>query len=125
VAEIVSTTADSRIHYNPGDGAIIYEKWVEIVATAVQQNFGLATLLRSARPISGEMGKVVVGVYYSFHKEQLLQPKFKQLLDVLFAQYAGGRIELECILADQPTHADLQEPPQATTLAQLAVASLM
>ncbi len=110
---------------DPGDGTIICDKWVDVVAAAVKQNFGLATLLRSAKPISGEMGRIVVSVYYSFHKEQLMQPKFKQLLDVLFADYAGGRIELECILEAQPSHAELQEAPQSNNLAELAVASLM
>lgn len=122
-----ATTAQlSSATLEPGDGKIIFDKWVEIVAAAVKQNFGLATLLRSARPLSGETGKITISVYYSFHKEQLMQPKFKQLLDVLFSDYAGGRIELECVLTQQPEHAELQEAHhQQSDLAELAVASLM
>ena len=121
-SKVTETAVSQR---EPGDGNAICEKWVDIVSAAVKQNFGLATLLRSARPLSGELGKVTVSVFYSFHKEQLLQPKFKQQLDILFADFAGGRIELECILADQPVAAELHEVKKEDNLAELAVASLM
>lgn len=124
-APAASTASDELSNLSAGDGALICEKWSDIVAQAVKHNFGLATLLRAAQPISGEQGKVTVSVYYTFHKEQLQQPKFKQQLDPLFAEFAGGRIELDCQLAEQPDSAELHEVTPQEDLAELAVASLM
>ncbi len=129
-AEVSATPAapigtTSTLAVAPGDGQSICSNWTEILSVAAKQNFGLGTLLKSAKPLSGEAGKVTVSVFYKFHKEQLMQPKFKQQLDILFANFAGGRIELDCILAEQPTTAELTETKQGEKLAELAVASLM
>jgi DNA polymerase-3 subunit gamma/tau len=108
-----------------GDGQAICQHWPELINKAIQQNFGLATLLKAARPLSGEQGKVTVSVYYKFHKEQLMQPKFRQMIDTLFTSVAGGHIALECVLAEEPHSAELKETPEAKNLAELAVSSLM
>lgn len=109
-----------------GDGQIVFEKWQELLLKAVEFNFGLATLLKAAKPISGETGKITISVFYKFHQEQLAQPKFVKLIDTLFSSVAGGHIKLECVLAQEPAHAELQDVSlPAENLAELAVSSLM
>lgn len=108
-----------------GDGATLCQRWSEFVALTRQHNFGLATLLNSARPLSGSEGLLTLSVFYSFHKEQLLLPKFRIALQEMCELFIGGSVELECILATQPESAELAEVRESETLTQLAVASLM
>jgi hypothetical protein len=67
-----------------------------------------------------------LSVFYKFHQEQLQQPKFYALIQEVFSRIAGGSIELECLLSEEPSTAELKEPISAApALAELAVASLM
>jgi DNA polymerase-3 subunit gamma/tau len=108
-----------------GNGQTICDRWQDVIAEAVKSNFSLATLLKASRPLGGETGKVKISVYYQFHKEQLMQPRFIKLLDTLFQDFAGGKVQLECILIKEPVTAELSQPTEAKKLADLAVSSLM
>lgn len=108
-----------------GNGQAICDQWAEVITKATKFNFGLGTLLKSAKPLSGSTGKLSISVYYKFHKEQLLQPKFTKLLDELFVDVAGGRLQLECLLVEEPKNAELKETATNQNLAELAVSSLM
>lgn len=111
---------------HPGDGQKLCSDWGTVLDLAVKTNFGVATLLKSARPVSGTTGKLTVSVFYKFHQEQLQQPKFYALIQEVFSSIAGGSIELECILSQEPAAAELKEPQVAApALAELAVSSLM
>ncbi len=111
---------------HPGDGQKLCSDWGTVLDLAVKTNFGVATLLKSARPVSGTTGKLTVSVFYKFHQEQLQQPKFYALIQEVFSSIAGGTIELECILSQEPLAAELKEPQAAApALAELAVSSLM
>lgn len=107
-----------------GDGASLYQNWHSFVSQVAQTNFSLATLLKSARPVSGETGKITLSVFYRFHQEQLLQPKFTQQLNSLISTIYGGPVQINCILTQQPTGAELAEPDTAS-LEKLATDTLM
>lgn len=81
-----------------GDGQVLCDRWSELIAKASSYNYGLAALLRSAQPIGGGEGAVVVRVYYTFHKEQLLQQKWRQFWDDLTTEVAGGVVALDCVV---------------------------
>lgn len=122
----VVTPPLSRGLLEPGDGSKLCEDWSTVLDLAVKTNFGLATLLKSARPLSGSKGKLTLSVFYKFHQEQLQQPKFYALIQEVFTRIAGGSIELDCVLSEEPAAAELKEPVSAVpALAELAVASLM
>lgn len=108
-----------------GNGQAICDQWADVITKATKFNFGLGTLLKSAKPLSGSTGKLSISVYYKFHKEQLLQPKFTKLLDELFVDVAGGKLQLECLLVEEPKNAELKETATNQNLAELAVSSLM
>ncbi|MBP7875592.1 DNA polymerase III subunit gamma/tau [Candidatus Woesebacteria bacterium] len=110
-----------------GDGQLLCEKWPELIAKASDFNFGLAALLRSAKPIGGGDGEVVVRVYYTFHKEQLLQQKWRHFWDELTTDIVGGVVALDCVVEklsqEELTHASQLQP--VGTLEALAVDALM
>lgn len=125
-ATVRTDTASSQTLLTPGDGGKLCDDWSTVLDLAVKTNFGLATLLKSARPVSGSTGKLTLSVFYKFHQEQLQQPKFYALIQEVFSRIAGGSIELECLLSEEPSSAELKEPISAApALAELAVASLM
>lgn len=110
-----------------GDGQVLCEKWSELIAKASSYNYGLAALLRSAQPIGGGEGAVVVRVYYTFHKEQLLQQKWRQFWDDLTTEVAGGVVALDCIV-ETVAQGDLAETTRvspAVSLEALAIDALM
>lgn len=108
-----------------GNGELLYQQWQSFVTQVAQTNFSLATLLKSAQPISGETGKITLGVYYKFHQEQLQQPKFTQQLNALISNTYGGPVHIQCILSTQPSGADLAEPDPSIQLQKLATDALM
>lgn len=123
---VVSTTA-TQSEKQLGNGQLLCEKWQELVSKASQYNYGWAALLRSAQPVGGGEGEVVVRVFYSFHKEQLLQHKWLQFWEALTQELAGGVVTLDCIV-EKLSQADLSQPTPVTaplSLEALAVDALM
>jgi DNA polymerase III gamma/tau subunit len=108
-----------------GNGELLYQQWQNFVTQVAQTNFSLATLLKSAQPISGETGKITLSVFYKFHQEQLLQPKFTQQLNSLISTTYGGPVQINCILTKQPNIAELAEPTTMPNLEKLATDALM
>lgn len=119
-----SSVQTNSLSSTGGDGAIIVERWTELVDRASKHNFSLAALLRSATPISGKPGSTTIKVYYSFHKDQLFQPKWFRLLQDLIAELAGGFVQLTCVV-EEPTKSELIEPAKTQSLERLAVEALM
>ena len=107
-----------------GSAKQVCERWEEILVSCSHRNFGLATLLRSARTIILAESSLEIQVYYDFHREQLLQPKFYTALCEIIEQVSGGSLLLSVATATIPSEAELVEVGQ-TSLRQLAVAALM
>jgi len=100
------------------------DHWEEILASCSKQNFGLATLLRSARAIALGENSLEIRVFYDFHREQLLQPKFYTTLCDIIEQISGGSILLSVATTALPSEAEIIEVGK-TPLQQLAVDALM
>ncbi len=108
-----------------GNGEKLCQEWSSFVNKVAEDNFSLATLLKSARPIAGDHGEVTLSVYYRFHQEQLAQPRFQATLNELIANAYGGPLKISCVLDEQPAHAELTEPTLPDQLEKLAVEALM
>lgn len=110
-----------------GDGKLLCEKWQELITRATTFNYAYAALLRSAQPITGEDGRVSVRVFYDFHKEQLMQNKWRSFWDELMIELAGGLVRLECIVEklDQTVLKQYNQPTSPASLEVLAVDALM
>lgn len=122
---IAPVNSDTAMENLSGNGELLYQQWQTFVSHVAETNFSLATLLKSAQPLSGETGKLTLGVYYKFHQEQLLQPKFTQQLNALITSNYGGPVQINCILSAQPSQAELTEPTAADQLEKLATEALM
>jgi hypothetical protein len=90
-------------------------------------NFGLAALLRSAQPLGGGEGEVVVRVYYTFHKEQLLNKKWRSFWDEVTTELTGGVVALDCVVEKlgQTELSDAAQLSPTVSLQALAVDALM
>jgi len=95
-----------------GNGQQIIDRWEEFLAQVKEKNSTIQALLRTAQPMTGETGRAKIAVFYQFHQEQLQQPKFLNLLEMCGQELAGGRVELDFVLSDQPTS---QSKPSSET----------
>jgi DNA polymerase III subunit gamma/tau len=105
-----------------GDGSQLVEQWDNFLNILHEKNMSLELLLRSAKPLSGQKGQAIIQVYFSFHKEQLQQPKFLSILQECIAPITGGFVELQFEVAQKQDRLDTAniQPVVQTDLAQLA-----
>src|SRR5579859_8163618 len=90
---------------SPGftQGQFLLEKWEEFLLKVHQRNSSIGAVLRSAKPLAAEGEKAKIEVYYQFHREQLLQPKFRSMLDECVEDMLGAKVFFEFTLAVLPT----------------------
>jgi len=120
----VSVATDSSLPQ--GDAQKIYSDWHGFVDEVSKDNSTIGALLRSARPLSAQKHTLVVGVYYTFHKEQLSEHKFLTKIQDTVTEFTGGVIEFIFELVSPPQVAELHNPSsEVKDLAQLASESLM
>lgn len=110
-AESESSASDHIIA--TGSGEQICQHWHDVVEQVATHNYSLAALLRSATPSQGDAGSVTLQVFYDFHKEQILQPRWLRLLHTVLGDVGGGPIQLECVVVKPVGTANLK---QATSL---------
>ena len=116
---IKSSTTETRT----GNARIACERWEEVISSLSEQNFGLATLLRSTTASSPEEHCLRIQVYYHFHKEQLEQPKFYNLLLGALEELSGGLLQVQFEVVSAPSESELVEAPPR--LSELAAQALM
>lgn len=107
--KIVSSTPVVSVEQNQnldGDGNMLISNWNQFMEQLHQKNISLELLLKSARPVEGMPGKAIIEVYYSFHKEQLQQPKFLNVLQECVRPLSGGAVNLEFVVADRQVESD-------------------
>lgn len=96
-AEVVS---DNLMAVGDGDSQKLLMQWDAFVDLVRNKNSSLAALLRSAKPLTADKGKATIAVFYKFHKEQLQQPRFQQMIDQCVEPLTGGRVKLEFVVQD-------------------------
>lgn len=118
------TTEYSQTEYS-GDASLLNEKWQEFIELLAVNNSTLASLLRSAKLVSTGEHSAVVGVYYSFHQEQLSHKKATLAIQESIKDLFGDYIELEFILLKTPDQAELVEPQKTDSLIDTAMQTLL
>lgn len=108
-----------------GDGQILCTQWEKFADLVANENSTVAALIRSAKPLSGERGTAKIRVYYSFHQEQLQEPKIAAILSKPIAMLCGGHVSLSFIKSDLPETADVIEVSDASSLESLAAKALL
>jgi len=87
-----------------GDGQKLIDQWGEFVNKVGNINAKLATLFCTTKPFLAEKNKVIMGVFYKFHQEQLTQPQVINLIQTIASDIGGGFIEFEFQLEEQQKH---------------------
>lgn len=113
-------------HSHCGNAEKILTDWHTFVDEVSKENTTAGALLRSARPLSASKHTLTVGVYYSFHQEQLSENKFLVKIHDTVVAFCGGAIEFIFELVSPPQNAEVTNPSsEVRDLAQLASESLM
>lgn len=122
--KLISKNNSTHHVENLGDGQKLLEEWGKVVEKTSSHNYSLAALLKSAKPIQAGPGFIKLAVYYSFHKDQLMQPKWLSLLQQVIVEIAEGFVEVMCII-ETPQEAELVESNHSPSLERLAVEALL
>lgn len=91
----------------------IFNDWSKYIDEVKKNNATISALLRSAKPINILANKIQVEVFYSFHREKLLETKVKNELEAIASTICNDKIELEFLLAQGSplTQVDLSDSP--------------
>ena len=69
----------------------------------------LDALLRSAcEPVAIEGNTLVLGFYYSFHKEKVEDPKYRRMIERQLSEYFGTPYQLRCDLKSRENKVNRQ-----------------
>ena len=78
----------------------IVERWQEVVKVAVQYNHSVQALLKATRPVGVKDGRVILEVFYAFHKERLESPKNREIVEKVLEDIFENSIGIVCVLGD-------------------------
>lgn len=87
------------------------ELWRNVINQVKKENNSLAALLRDAKPMAVESGKVVLGVRFKFHKDKINESKNVRILEGVICDVTGNSCRVLCEIADfskkaQASHSD-------------------
>ncbi len=80
------------------DAAVDPMLWSKVLNLAKGKNKSVEALLRSSKPLSFNGDTLVLGVYYSFHKERLEAQPHRQILDNIIREVVGRNVRIVCTL---------------------------
>ncbi len=75
----------------------IAKKWGEVLVAVKPFNHSVEALLRAARPLSMSKNKIVLEVFYKFHKERLEEAKNKEIVLKGLEKVLGKKVEFKCV----------------------------
>lgn len=81
-----AAAADIKLDYAVGD---VKEKWQEIMKAVRPKNHSVEALLRSTKPLEFDGRKLVVEVFYKFHKDKLESDKCRQIVEGAVTEAMG------------------------------------
>ncbi len=76
------------------------EAWGNVIGEIKKENSSLAALLRDAKPMAVESGKVVLGVRFKFHKDKISEAKNVSILEGVICNVTGNSCRVICEIAD-------------------------
>jgi len=98
-----ATHSDSIVIPEHADSAELLKEWSQFVDLVEKENVTVAALLRSAKPVPERSNGVAkIQVFYPFHRDQLMQPKFLQLLQNCAQNLTGHHHQFEFEVGSAP-----------------------
>jgi len=73
--------------------------WPEVLARIKPRNRSIEALLKSCEPIAVVGDMVVLGFYYSFHKERIEEPENKAFVERVLSETMGSTYRIRCVLS--------------------------
>lgn len=103
MGDVVPASIDQPAYQSvmPANGALLAEKWNELLSRIREQNVSVEALLRACRFIQGSDGKAQVQVFYQFHKEQLELQRYHTLVEQAVLETLGGLVKIEYVLSQK------------------------
>lgn len=91
------------------DEELVREKWSQVLQLVEKENHGLVTLLKRAKvdKVMGDQIGLVVG--YKFHKEQLEQHRYLEIVERVLETVYGGRLKVKCLVESGRLPKELKE----------------
>jgi DNA polymerase-3 subunit gamma/tau len=76
--------------------------WKEVLVKVRCKNTSTEALLRASRPVDFDGKRLMLGVFYKFHKEKLETISHRSCLEETLKDVVGEDVKVECFLAEQP-----------------------
>lgn len=111
--------SDSLEPLSPADETALLAVWEHFLSAVAVRNATVAALLRSAKPLGGTDTVTKLAVFYPFHREQLVQPKFMTLLQECAEATEGMPGHFEIVIESQKDAVTTEEPLAAVAEATL------
>jgi len=74
-------------------------KWAQILGEIKPRNRSVEALLKSCQPLGVEDQEVVLGFYYTFHREKIEEPKSKALIESIISRVVKSPCHIRCVLS--------------------------
>jgi len=74
--------------------------WGIVAERIANINSSLSSIIKNAKPIKVNKNKVVLEVYYSFHKERVEALRNRQVIESVLAEYVGEFI-VDCVIGEK------------------------
>ena len=78
-------------------------KWPQLLESVRKRNHGIVTLLAHCKPLSIEGGTILVEAKYKFHKDQLMQERFRSLIEAEMNELVGETVGVRFVLGKGTT----------------------
>jgi len=93
----------------------VEERWSEILCAVKPYNHSVEAFLRAARPKKIVAGKLIIEVFYKFHKEKLEEEKNRKIVELGMQKIFGGEVRFDCVLAQGKRGTESREERSTTT----------
>jgi len=94
--------------------------WQKILTVVKPKNSSTEALLRAAKPLSFDGNTLVLGVFYSFHKEKLEDNFHRMLLEDVCKEVLGNSIRISCMLTEPPPKKIIHQTDKNVVLTESA-----
>ncbi len=122
----VIAKSDSIQNLDHADSSEVLSQWNQFVQLVENENATIAALLRTAKPMPERSNGIArVQVYYPFHRDQLMQPKFLQLFQECARSMTGHDHRFEFELGQLISESDVAGQPPINDTVTLAGELLM
>lgn len=94
----------------------IEKRWGEVLAAVRPYNHSIEAFLRATRPKSFSGKKLVVEVFYPFHKERLEEERNRKLVEEVLKKITGEKVGFGCVLAKGKPAATTEGPVRGASV---------